>query len=87
MHTHIKQRSTAQAGLTQPHLMSDTPFERLPNLDALFTSLTHGKTPNFLDMMSAISEMVDFLTVCDTNSGPCLDCGKNVSQKICRFSV
>ena len=40
---------------------------KLPELDALFGNLEAGQTPNFLEMMSAISEMVAFYTNCDTS--------------------
>lgn len=59
--------------------------EQMPALDAVFVGLAHGETPDVLQMMTAISEMVAFHTKCDSNS----ECNEIeqilMSQNKCRF--
>lgn len=55
------------AGRTMSDKYLNTLRAKLPNLDALFTALAEGETPNFLDIMSAISELVAFHTNPDFN--------------------
>lgn len=60
--THIPMRHTAQAGRSVSDKSYDTLRAEIPALDNLFRILGHGGTPNFLDIMRAISEMVAFYT-------------------------
>ena len=57
----------------------------LPQMASLFDNLSAGVTPNFLDMMSVISEMVDYYTNCDTADEQFEMFLQNMSSKNCRF--
>lgn len=54
-------------------------------LRRLFDLLASGQTPNFLEMMSAISDYVAFSTDCDPNSPAPRGELFSMSQKKCRI--
>jgi hypothetical protein len=58
--------------------------EHLPQTDAIFRSLEQGRTPTFLEIMFAISEIGDFYTQLRHNLPPSAPCSKIPSQKRCR---
>lgn len=63
----------------------DTLAEQMPELDLLFRGFAEGKMPDFLELMSALSDMVAYHTDCDTKlAGPASDT-KFMSQNKCRF--
>lgn len=47
------------------------PFEEAGELDRLFKNMADGQVPNFLDVMSALSEIAYEMT---SDCGTCLDC-------------
>jgi len=57
----------------------------MPQMTRLFEILDAGVTPNFLDIMSAMSEMVAFYTDHDQNSAAEKILREKMSQKKCRF--
>lgn len=59
--------------------------DNMPHLDALFTNLGRGVTPNFLDFMSGVSEMVAFHTDCDQSGEVEGLPAQNMSRIKCRF--
>lgn len=59
--------------------------ENMPHLDALFANLDRGVTPNFLDFMSGVSEMVAFHTDCDQSGADGQTPESERSQIKCRF--
>jgi len=52
-----------------------TPLEQSAALTALFETLSAGQTPNFLQMMTAISEISEIMTP----DGSCPDCHRSPS--------
>lgn len=62
-----------------------TPKSKLVHLDALFRNLAEGKTPNFIAMMQAISEIGVFNTKYDTIDRGAACRLNTMSQKKCRF--
>ncbi|MBA7479866.1 hypothetical protein ES707_15307 [subsurface metagenome] len=59
--------------------------ENMPHMDALFANLDRGVTPNLLDFLSAISEMVAFTAKCDETEGRSENDGQKRSQIKCRL--
>ena len=57
-------------GLNRDEATLDTLKSQMPALSRLFDALDAGSTPTFLDMMSAISEMVAFITKERPEFGP-----------------
>ncbi|MBA7494526.1 hypothetical protein ES702_05102 [subsurface metagenome] len=53
------------AGQTASDAALDTLKSQMPELSRLFANLDAGYTPNILDMIAAISEMVAFYTKSD----------------------
>jgi len=66
-------------------LCCDTMKTHLPAMGSLFDKLTIGEEWGFLDVMSALSEMVAFYTEPDTKSGRSCSLDLKMSQKKCRF--
>lgn len=67
----MRTKRTHEASLcaqTPPGETLDTLKSKLPALTSLFDKLEAGAAFNFLDILSAISEMVDFYTDCDQNT-------------------
>ncbi|MCK5612168.1 hypothetical protein KAR91_60410 [Candidatus Pacearchaeota archaeon] len=69
----IRQKVTriAQVGFSDTCEPHSPPFEHSGDLAKLFEGLSKGEMPNFLDMMSAISEISYEMTA---DFGPCIDC-------------
>ena len=80
-----KELRIACAGFNQQEAYIDTLRNHLPALERLFTGLDAGTTPNFLDMMSALSEIVAFYTDCDTPADEIDVLIQSMSQNKCRF--
>lgn len=81
----IKRPQPDQDGLSRAAPPCDTLKSEMPSLAALFELLAAGLTPNFLELLAAISEYVSFYTEADSN---CDDCQKwliNMSEKKCLF--
>lgn len=83
--TNTQARKASATTQTPSDEYLDALKSRLPQMASLFAALESGNTPNFLDMIAAISEMVAFHTECDQNSGSCEFDQEKRSQKICRF--
>ena len=81
----IKQASSDGQAKSPSDEYLNTLSERLPQMRKLFEILGSGVTPDFLDIMRAISEMVAFYTDCDQISDFEEDGRKIMSQKKCRF--
>lgn len=62
-----------------------TPFCDGGRLCSLFLILDAGATPNFLDIMAALSEMVDFYTNSDLKGDALQGACQNMSQNKCLF--
>jgi len=60
-------------------------FSHMPALGRLLDNLDAGNTPTFLDIMTAISEMVALYTECDSFSVGPLEKNIIMSVKYCRF--
>jgi hypothetical protein len=58
--------------------------ENLPRTAEILENLGVGMTPNFLDVMTMISEIVDFYTDCDTNPVDTPEINFIMSQNKCR---
>lgn len=75
----------AQAGL-KPRAHTNTTLAEQPEaLRALFEKLSLGETPNFLEMMEAISGLVAFSTDTDSIQEDHINQLLKRSQKKCRF--
>ena len=61
----------AQDGLSCASQGQTTPFDQDGDLAKLFKQLSEGQMPNFLEMMSALSEISYEMT---NDFGPCFDC-------------
>lgn len=59
--------------------------KHMPALGRLLDSLEAGETPNFLDIMAAISESVAFYTECDYKSEELVGLSEKMSENNCRF--
>ncbi len=59
--------------------------DNMPHLDALFANLGRGVTPNLLDFLRAMEEMVAFHTDCDQVGEVEEHPAQNMSQIKCRF--
>ncbi len=59
--------------------------KHMPALHRLFEILDAGATPNFLDIMAGISEMVAFYTECDQFDAASKLLEEKMSGKFCRF--
>ena len=84
MSTYLKHEARQEAR-TPSDATLDTLKSRLPQMSALFRDLDAGYTPNFLDMMKALSEMVAFYTECDQIAEADAPLGERMSQNKCRF--
>lgn len=60
-------------------------FEHMPEVGRLLDALDAGSTPNFLDIMAALSELVAFYTEGDLNQGCESTTFSEMSGKRCRF--
>lgn len=83
--TVINERHTRQDGRSASDKGFDTLPKQMPALNHVFEILAQGYTPNFLDVLGGISEMVAFYTdhdqkVVDSDVGFC-----KMSQNKCRF--
>lgn len=76
----MPQNRFKQAGHTNTTLA-----EQPEALRALFEKLSLGETPNFLEMMQAISGLVAFSTDTDSIQEDHIDQLLKMSQKKCRF--
>jgi len=76
--SHVKAKSRGDGYL-------NTLAEQMPALDRLFHELDQGRSPNFLDIMAAISEMVAFYTDRDQIDEACEILEEKMSQKKCLF--
>lgn len=77
--------STPLAALKPAGPTLDTLISEMPEMDRLFTALAAGSTPDFLDIMRALSEMVAFYTDSDLTAADSNVAGSEMSQKKCRF--
>lgn len=80
-----QEHKTPVRGRTRDEAHLDTLRRKMPEMDKLFTALDAGVTPNFLDIIAAIGEMVAFYTDHDQISEDLEDLQKKMSQKNCRF--
>lgn len=80
-----KQCQAVQAGRTPSDEYLTTLGERMPEMTRLFTALGAGITPNFLDIMAAISEMVAFHIDCDLFSDDHSSRPEEMSGNKCPF--
>jgi len=83
--TDTQERGAAVCGQTPGDEYLDTLAEQMPQMTRLFTALDAGATPNFLDIMAAISEMVAFYTDHDQIDEVDKILRERMSQKKCRF--
>ena len=60
-------------------------FSRMPQMGALLDKLDAGETPNFLDILTAISNLVAFATECDPNPNQLQEKNISMSGNNCRF--
>lgn len=60
-------------------------FSHIPALGRLLDKLDAGSTPNFLDIMAGLSEMVAFYTECDSLESEEYKRFSEMSGKYCRF--
>lgn len=58
---------------------------RMPQMAALLDKLDEGASPNFLDIMAGISNLVAFCTECDQKTGELPEENFYMSGKFCRF--
>lgn len=63
----------------------NTLAEQMPQMTRIFEILDSGSTPNFLDIIGGISEMVAFYTDHDQNSAADKILSEKMSGKKCRF--
>ncbi len=73
------------AGRTASDAAFDTLKSQMPELSRLFANLDAGSTPNILDMIAAISEMVAFYTESDQIPEADTPLDQKRSIKKCRF--
>jgi len=78
-------RNSPVCGRSRDEAHLDTLRRNMPEMDKLFTALDAGVTPNFLDIIAAISEMVAFYTESDQISEADKLLEEKMSQKNCRF--
>lgn len=81
----IQAHSSPVCGFNRDEAYLNTLAEQMPQTDRLFEMLGAGVTPNFLDIMSSISEIVAFDTDPDQISEDLDLLEENMSQKKCRF--
>ena len=73
------------AGRTASDAALDTLKSQMPELSRLFANLDAGYTPNILDMIAAISEMVAFYTNHDQFGADGQTLDEIMSINKCRF--
>lgn len=76
---------TPQDGLNSDEAYLNTLKSHMPKLDELFGLLADGYTPNFEDILNAMSEMVAFYTDYDQTEADELLEELKMSQNKCRF--
>jgi len=77
--------SSPASGFNRDEAYLNTLAEQMPQMQRLFEILDAGVTPNFLDVMRGISEMVAFYTDHDQISEDLELLEEIMSQKKCRF--
>lgn len=83
--TQEKELRIAQIGKTQPDLCQSATPDKLDELKRFFKKMESGVQPDFLEIMTAISNLVAFYTDCDSFAQSA-DCEEFfMSQKKCRF--
>lgn len=75
----VKAQSRPASGQTVSDEYRSYVYSRIPALGRLLDALDAGTTPNFLDVMAALSDLVAFYTECDT-----LESGESV--RFCEMS-
>lgn len=83
--TDKQERGATLCGQTTGDEYFDTLAEQMPQMTSLFTALAAGITPNFLDVMAGISEMVAFYTDHDQNDAADKLLEEKMSGIKCRF--
>jgi len=78
-------RSSPVCGRTPSDVYLNTLAEHMPQMTRLFQILDTGVTPNFLDVIAAISEMVAFHTDSDTFDSADKILREKMSGNKCRF--
>ncbi len=78
-------RSSPVCGQTTGDEYLNTLAKQMPVMNRLFAALDANIAPNFLDVMSAISEMVAFYTNCDQKAASEFLIEEKMSQNNCRF--
>ena len=78
-------RRSPVCGLNRDEAYLNTLAEQMPETNRVFGILAAGRTPNFLDMMKVLSEIVAFDTDSDQNEELLDFAGENMSQNKCRF--
>lgn len=79
------ERDTHCKGQTPSDEYLEALKSNMPHLSALFDNLSIGITPNFLDMMYVLEEIVAFSTKCDQFEDDPLKKNFGMSEKKCRF--
>jgi len=81
----IQEQDDSAKGQTRDDEYRRWVFSHMPAVGRLLDALDAGETPNFLDVMSAISQEVAFYTECDhIESVECLRFSEMSGNK-CRF--
>ena len=77
--------SSPLAGFNRDEAYLNALAEQMPQMQRLFVILAAGGTPNFIDIMKAINEMVAFDPDFDQKGEAVRFAGENESGKVCRF--
>lgn len=72
-------------GQTVPNEYRKWVFSRMPQMGALLDKLDAAETPNFLDILMAISNIVAFTTEGDQKDNQLVEKNISMSGKYCRF--
>jgi len=80
-----KRAHASHRGQTVSDEYKEWVFSHMPAVGRLLDALDAGSTPTFLDIMSALSQMVAFLTECDQKEGCMSTTFFLMSGKRCRF--
>jgi len=81
----IKEPQSLQAGQTVSDEYRKRVKSGMPAMAALLDKLDSGVSPNFLDILAAISDLVAFYTECDLDLPDPVEKNILMSGKFCRF--
>lgn len=82
---HQKTPRIAQIGKSEPDSYQSATPDKIDQLKRFFKKMDSGIQPDFLEVMTAISNMVAFYTDCDTPRELAEVEDFSMSQKKCRF--